>query len=109
MRIRREMNDCIGFFSTEKLINEISVDNIALYKAVIRTPLNILKVLQVTRIGQLVQINNLIFRVAINHPSHHMRTDKSGAAGNDNFLHFINFQKDYDRAAYLIVLVYTIE
>src|SRR5690606_35209758 len=69
-----------------------------LYKAVIRTPLNILEVLQVTRIGQLVQINNLIFRVAINHPSQHMRADKSGAAGNDNFLHFINFQKDYDRA-----------
>jgi hypothetical protein len=42
------------------------------------------QILQVARIGQGIQVYDLVFRVFVYKQSHHMRTYKTGAAGYDN-------------------------
>ena len=45
--------------------------------------------LQVSCIGQQVQVDNLVFRILVHHVVHKIASDKSGSAGN-NDLHLIS-------------------
>jgi hypothetical protein len=82
------VNDIGDLKLVERFGYRFRVKDIALYKAVIGGSLNILEILKVTRIGQLVKIDNGIFRVALNEKAYNMRPYESGPAGDHYiFLH----------------------
>ena len=49
------------------------------------------QVLEVARVGELVQIDNLVFRVPLENQADKIRTDESSAAGHQQFHGLVSF------------------
>ena len=84
-----QMNNAIHFLLLHQRINRVKVADIGLYKTIIRLILYVLQVGQITRISQLVHIDNAILWILVDKKSYHMATNKSGTAGNNNSFHII--------------------
>src|SRR5690606_10549859 len=87
MRFSGQVNNSIRFFRFKKFADELSVDDIAFDKTVIRPILNILQVFEVAGIGELIQIDDLIIRVGVHHPTNHMGAYETRSTCHNNFLH----------------------
>ena len=83
----REVDDAVYMLILHELVERVKVADIHLHELVVRLVLDILEVREVARIGQLVQVDNLVFRILVHEQAHHMASDKASAAGNDDILH----------------------
>ena len=83
MALGRQMDDAIHVLLLHQLEHPLEVADIHLHKAVVGPVLNVLEVGQVPRIGELVQVNDLILRVLVHKQAHHMAADKPGTAGDN--------------------------
>ena len=71
-----------------QLIDQLAIANIALDEFVVRTGLDLFEIFQVTGISQRIKIDNLVIRMVFQPITDEIRTDESGAAGNEQ-LHII--------------------
>ncbi len=58
------------------------ISDVALEEGVVLPPLHIRKVLQVARVGELIEVEDVIVRVGLHKQPHHVRADEAGPAGN---------------------------
>ncbi len=84
MQLGREMQDRVGCEVLQQLGDQLAVENIAAAKAISRIVGDRFQRGRIGGVGQLVQIENRVTQLADEQPAHG-RTDKSGAAGNQNF------------------------
>ena len=74
------------FFHERK--DSVEIAYVCLHKPVVGFILDVLEVRQVTGIGQLIHIDDLVVRVFVDEQTHHMTSDKAGAAGDDDRFHY---------------------
>ena len=83
-----EVDNAVDLFVLHELIESIKVTDVHLHELVVRLVLDVLKIREVTRVGQLVKVNNLIFGVLVHEKANNMTSDKACTAGDDNcFFH----------------------
>ena len=83
----RQVNDAINMFVLHELVERVKVADVHLHELVVRLVLDILEVREVARIGKLIEVDNLVFRVLVHEQANHVAPDKACTAGNDDILH----------------------
>ena len=74
-------------FVLHQLVERFEITDVHLHKLVVRLVLDILQVRQVSSVCQLVQTDDIIFRVLVHEQSYHVAADESGTAGNYYIFH----------------------
>ena len=85
-----KMDNTIYLLVLHQFVKCIEVADIHLYELVVRPILDILEVGEVTCIGLLIQIDNLIIRILIYEQPNYVAADKSCATGDNYILHSKN-------------------
>jgi hypothetical protein len=83
MALGCEVNDAIDLVFLHQTIHHIEVADVALYKGVVGLVLDIFEVGEVTRIGQLVKVNDVVLGVLVYEEENNMRADKTCTARDD--------------------------
>jgi len=91
----RQVDDTVDMFVMHELVEGVEVADVHLYELVVRLALDVLEVREVARIGQLVEVDNLVFRVLVHEQANHVATNEACAAGNDDILHSFPFDEDF--------------
>ncbi len=84
MAFCRQVDDTVDMLILHELVERVKVANVHLHELVVRLVLDILEVRKVARVGKLIEVDNLVFRILIDKESNDMASDKARAAGNDN-------------------------
>jgi len=79
-----QVNDAVDLFVLHELVESVEVADVHLHELVVRLALDILEVREVARIGQLVEVDNLVFRILIDKEAHYVAANEACAAGNDD-------------------------
>ena len=82
MALCSQMDDTIHLLILHQLEHALKITDIHLDKPIVRLVLNILEVIQITRISKLIQIDNLIVRILVYKQAHHMASYKARTTGN---------------------------
>lgn len=72
MTFGSEVDHAIEVMLFEEALNKVSINNISSYKKVVRIVLDIGEVGKITCIGKLIEIYDLIVRVAVHEPSYNV-------------------------------------
>ena len=78
------MDDAVDFFVLHQLVEGIEVANVHLDKLVVGFVFNVFQVGQVAGIGQLVQVDDVIFGVFVYKQSYDVGADEAGTTGDDD-------------------------
>ena len=65
MAFSSEMDDAINFFILHELVESVKVANVHLHELVVRLAFDILEVSKVARIRELVEVDDIVFRVLV--------------------------------------------
>ncbi len=84
-----EVDDSINFFILHEFENALEITDIHLHKLVVGLVLNILEVRQVARIGELIQIDNLVLWILVHKQANNVRSYETGSSGDDYGFHII--------------------
>ena len=79
-----QVDDAVHVFVLHQLIEGIKVADVHLDETIVGTVLNIFEVGKVARVGQFVEVDNLVFGVLVDKQADNVATDKSGTASDDN-------------------------
>ena len=79
-----QVNDAVDFFVLHKLIKGVKIADIHLYELVVRLVFDVLEVCKVTRISELIEVDNLVFRILIHKQTDHVATNEACAASNND-------------------------
>ena len=79
-----QVNDAINLFVLHEFVERVEVANVHLHELVVRLAFNVFQVCEVARVGKLVKVDNLVFRILVHEQAHHVASDKARAAGNDD-------------------------
>ena len=99
MGLGGEVDDAVYVFILHELIEGFEVADVHLDKAIVGRRLDILEVGQISRIGQLVKVDNLILRVFVDKQTYDVAADKTCSACNYNRpfeFHIISFSDFLD-------------
>ena len=84
MAFRSKIDDDIRMLLFKELVDRLTVTDIRLHKAEIRIIHHRRKRRKIARVSQLIQTDNSIIRILIQHMKNEVRADKAGAARYDN-------------------------
>ena len=84
MRFCCKVDYDVRMFFFKQLIHCFAVANVGLYEAKIRVVHNRCQRGQIACIGQLVQTNDPVIRILLQHMEHKVTTNKTSTAGNNN-------------------------
>jgi hypothetical protein len=81
MTLRGKIDDRV--YASDDLADELRVSDISMDELVTRVPLDIPKVLQVSRIGELVEIDDQVFGLPCQDVTDEIGADESSPAGDE--------------------------
>ena len=84
MRLCRKVDHYVRMFFFKQFIHSFAVTNISLHEAEVRIIHNRRQCGQIACIGQLVQADDPIVRILLQHVEHKVTTNKTSTAGNNN-------------------------
>ena len=87
MAFGSEVDDAIDLFVLHELVERVKVADVHFHELIVRLAFDILEVREVARIGKLIEVDNLVFRVLVHEQANHVAPDKACTAGNDDILH----------------------
>ncbi len=90
-----EVDNAVDLFVLHELVECVEVANVHLHELVVGLVLYVLEVREVARIGKLIEVDNLVFRVLVHEQANHVASDKACTAGNDDILHNYSFDEDF--------------
>ncbi len=85
MRLGGEVHD--GVDAVERLHDRGGVADVALHEGIPRIALDVAEVLEIARVRERVEIHDRHVLVRLEHVPDERRTDETGAAGHEYFLH----------------------
>ena len=88
MGLCRKVNHDVQMFFFKQLIHSFAVTDVSLHKAEVRIIHNRCQCGQIACVGQLVQTDDPLIRILLQHMKHKVTTNKTGTAGNNN-IHFL--------------------
>ena len=88
MRFCRKVDHDVRMLFLKQLVHSFAVTDICLHKAEFRVIHNRGQCGQIARIGQLVQTDDSIIRILLQHVEHKVTTNKTSTAGNNNIHDF---------------------
>ena len=83
----RQVDNAINLLFLHELVEGVEVADIHLHELVVWLALDVLEVREVARVGELVEIDNLVLGVLVHEKAHHVASDKACAAGDNDILH----------------------
>ncbi len=83
----RQVDDTVYMFVLHELVERVKVADVHLHELVVRLVLDVLQVREVARVGKLIEVDNLVFRVLVHKQANHVASNKACTAGNDDILH----------------------
>ena len=88
MAFGSEVDDAIDLFVLHELVERVKVADVHFHELIVRLALDVLEVREVARIGKLVKIDNLVFRILVHEKANYVATNEACAAGDDDcFFH----------------------
>ena len=87
MAFCRQVDDAVDLLVLHELVERVEVADVHLHELVVRLALDVLEVREVARVGQLVEIDNVVLGVLVHEQANDMASDKARAAGDDDILH----------------------
>ena len=84
MAFRSEVDNTIDVLVLHQLIDPFKVADVHFDKLVVRFALDIFQIGEISRVGQLVKVDDFIFGIFVHEKANNMAADESGAAGDDN-------------------------
>ena len=83
------MDNAVHVLLLHEFEHALKVADVHLHETVVGLVLDVLEVLQVARIGELVQVDDPVLGVLVHEQAHDVTADEAGAAGDDKgFIHF---------------------
>src|ERR1051325_1654774 len=95
MRFGSKMDHRVKIMFSKKRQDKITIRDITPYVSVIAFCLDIAEVLQVTGIGELIQVHDVMVRVLVHEQAHHMGTDKARTPGDQYFFQGSIFKDNF--------------
>ena len=80
----RKMDDAIDMFVLHELVERVKVADVHLHEHVVRLIFDVLEVRKVACIGELIKIDNLVFRILVHEKANYVTPDKASTARDDN-------------------------
>ena len=87
MAFCRQVDDSVDMFVLHELVERVEVADVHLHELVVRLVLYVLEVREVARVGKLIEVDNLVFRVLVHEQANHVAPNKAGTASNNDILH----------------------
>ena len=84
MAFGSEVDDAIDLFVLHELVERVKVADVHFHELIVRLALDVLEVSEITRIGELVKIDNLVFRILVHEKANYVATNEACAAGDDD-------------------------
>ena len=84
MALSSQMDDAIDLLVLHQLIESVEIADIHLHELVVWFVLNILQVSEITRIRQLIEVDDVVIRILVHEKANYMASDKACTTGNDN-------------------------
>ena len=84
MRFGGEMDDAVHTVAPERLENRLEVADVRLEERVVRPVLDVVEVRQVSGIGEIINVDNVIIRIFVHKQSDDVASDETCAACDDN-------------------------
>ena len=72
MALGSKVNNAVNLLALHQIVEGLEVADIHLHKLIVWLRLYILEVCEVTRVGELIEIDNIVLRVLIYKQAHHM-------------------------------------
>lgn len=88
----RQVDDAVHVILLHHLLHLLVVADVRFHEHIVFLVLNVLQVCQVSRIRQLVQVDDAVFRILVHEEANHMAADESGTAGNQ----YVAFECSHD-------------
>ena len=82
MALGGKMNNAADIVFRKQLFNQRPVTDVALNKFIIGTLCTVAQIVRIAGISQLIEVNNLIFRIFLGKIRNKIGSDKAGTAGN---------------------------
>ena len=95
MAFCREVDDTVDMLILHELVERVKVADVHLHELVVRLAFDVLQVREVARIGKLIEVDNLVFRILVHEQANDMAANKACTAGNDDILHNYPFDEDF--------------
>jgi hypothetical protein len=92
VRLGRQVDHAVEAVFGKQPVHESGVHDVAFEKSIIGGLLNVSEVGEVTGVGQLVEVKNVVVGMPVYEQPYYVGTDEPGPAGNQNFLHSINIR-----------------
>jgi len=89
MALGREMDDAIHMLLCHELQDTLEVADVHPDKLVVRSVLDVFQIGEVTRISQLVEVDDLIVGIFVDEEADDMTSDETRAAGDNYVLHIL--------------------
>ena len=84
MALGGEVDDAVDVFVLHQLVDTLEVAYVHLDEAIIRLVLDVFQVSEVAGVGQLVEVDDLVFRIFVDEEADDVAADEAGAASNDD-------------------------
>ena len=84
MALGGEVYDAVDVFFLHQLVNTIEVTDVHLDELIVRLVLDVLEVGEVAGIGQLVEVDDLVFGIFVDEEADDVAADEAGAASDDD-------------------------
>ena len=86
-----QMNDAVYRILPHDFAHALVIANICPHECIIWFVLDIPQIIEVSRIGQLVEIDDAAIGILVHEQPHHMAADEPGSAGNQNIFHKLRY------------------
>jgi len=77
-----QVDDAVNLLVLHELVERVEVADVHLHELVVRLVLDILEVREVARVGELVEVDDLVIRVLVHEKANHVATDEACTAGD---------------------------
>ena len=84
MALGGEVYDAVDVFILHQLVDTLEVADVHLDEAVVRLVLDVLQVGEVAGVGQLVEVDDFVFRIFVDEEADDVAADEAGAACDDD-------------------------
>ena len=87
VRLGCQVNDTVDLLVLHKLVEGIKIADVHPDKLIVRLILNILEVCQITRIGQFIQVDDVVLGILVDKESYNVGADEACTTSDNDIFH----------------------
>ena len=79
-----QMDDAVHTVLPDEFAHLVEIANVRFDESIVRPVFDVFQIGQVSGVGQLVQIDNMVVRILVDEKAYHVAADETGSSGNDD-------------------------